>query len=172
MKDRNTKIPTNSSLSHLGRIGISSIHELYNHSLTTYHDLSYAQINGFDSLQTLIQFNSKASYDLPKLKFSCSFQYSNFKGLTRIYGENWTLQPEVGIKIKDFTLFVSYQKLWSDQFVTQQGFSLKTHFAFFEKLDFDLTMQQFLPTEYVLFIKDTTIDKPFYLKFSSNIHLN
>jgi hypothetical protein len=172
MKDRNTEATSGSELSHLGRMGLNTVHQIFKNVFTSIHDVSYAQINGFDSVQTLTQLNSRFKYELNRLNFGCAFQFSNFKGLTRIYGQNWLLQPEVGIKVRDFTLSLAYQKLWSEQFNTQHGFTFRTHFSFFKNLDFDLLMQRFLPTEYVLFTnKNTDFKKPFYLKFSSNIHL-
>ncbi len=172
MKDRNTEATNGSELSHLGRMGLNTVHQIFKNVFTSIHDVSYAQINGFDSVQTLTQLNSRFNYELNRLNFGCAFQFSNFKGLTRIYGQNWLLQPEVGIKVRDFTLSLAYQKLWSEQFNTQHGFTFRTHFSFFKNLDFDLSMQRFLPTEYVLFTnKNTDFKKPFYLKFSSNIHL-
>jgi hypothetical protein len=172
MKDRSSEQVNSPELSHLGRLGINTVHEILKNVFTTNHDVSYAQINGFDSVQTLTQVNSKLNYELKRVKFGCAIQYSNFKGLTRIYGQNWLIQPEFGIKVRDFTVSVAYQKLWSEQFKNQQGFTFRTHFSFFKNLDFDLSMQRFLPTEYVLFTdKNTDFKKPFYLKFSTNIHL-
>lgn len=161
-----------SDISHLGRLGAVSTHEISKHEFTTVHDISYAEINGFDSVQTLVQANARYAYQLKKWRFGLNAQYTNFKGLTRLYGQNLVIQPEVTLKLQDLWFTASIQRLWSTQFGSDYGMQFKTGFAFSKLIDCDFTMQRFLPTEYALFI-DPSLEyqRPFYLKFAVNVHL-
>ncbi len=164
-----------SDVSHLGRLGAVSTHEVGKggkHEFTTLHDISYARINGFDSAQTLFQGNAKYALQMTQWKFGLQMQYSEFSGLTKLYGRNVIIQPEIGLKLEHLYFTASYQQLWSEQFDRDYGMQFRTGFVFSEYVDCDLTMQRFLPTEYKLFI-DPSLEyqKPFYVKFGVNVHL-
>lgn len=173
LSERDMAIAPRSDISHLARLGAVSTHELGKNEFTTLHEVSYAQINGFDSTQLLLQANARYGYSLKRWRFGLQAQYTRFEGLTKLYGENLMIQPEIGLKLEHLYFTAAFQHLWSDQFHRDYGMQFRSGFAFSEYVDFDLTMQRFLPTEYVLFIDQALeYQKPFYVKFSVNVHLN
>lgn len=171
LRERATLEPR-ADLSHLAKIGLSTTGNLFKNKLFTNHDFGYAQINGMDSSQLLINVNSRYKYQMRNLDVGIQVNYSDFKGLSRLYGRNFVLQPEIGYRYDHFIIAAIGQVLWSEQFATNFGYQLRLGFAFSDFLDLNFMVQRFLPTEYALFmdVQDENRD-PIYMKMHLNIHL-
>lgn len=161
-----------SDLSHLIKYGAFYKKLIKKNEFTLSHDMSIAKINGFDSVQSLIQSNFRSSFRIKKLRVGLNFQYTEFSGLSRLFGKNYVLEPTIDYQLHRFVLSVSGQQLWSDQFKKENGLRFKTQFALSEYIDCLLNIQRFLPTEYNLFLENKSkYTKPLFVLFKINIHI-
>lgn len=136
-------------------------------------DGAYAFLEGADSNQTIFQGNLKSEIRFKKWFVSTKATYQKMEGLKRLYGENWIITPEIGVKLKDFEAGVSYQFSCSDQFRNSTG--LQAYFSYSPSpyVSWSFSATKWLPSEYTLFLPEvSTYQQPYFFKVKLSIHLN
>lgn len=163
----------NQNLSHLSRAGIYSIKQINHTDWVNSADAGYASVAGLDSNQILTQGSVKSELRFKKWYFSAKGIYQNIIGLSRVYGENWIFQPEIGIKVSDFEAGISYQFLKSEQFNSDNGFQGYCTFRPSPFFTWSFSATKWLPSEYIFFLPEMiSYQSPYFFKVKLSIHLN
>jgi hypothetical protein len=134
---------------------------------------SYANILGVDSTQELLQASAKSGVSTKHWGYFIKGTYQQFVGLSRIYGTNIIIQPELSYRYAKSTLSVNGQYLISEQFGEDVGFALNWTFSPSSFFTWRLTAQRWLISETTFFnITNPNSTKQFYLNFQMLITLN
>ncbi|HLP53378.1 MAG TPA: hypothetical protein VK151_00025 [Fluviicola sp.] len=160
-------------LSHLGKAGLYHHRRYKAWKVSQLLDGGYARIANPDSSQRLLQLSGQLLTEWKKWGFGVKVSYTEFEGLTRLYGQNWCIQPEVSYTGPIFNLSLNYQYLKSEQFGTAGGCVFQSQFKISELFTLSYLFQRWLPTEYTFFLAEDQPDitKPIYMRWKLTLHL-
>ena len=134
---------------------------------------SYANILGVDSTQELLQASFRSGISTKHWGYFVKGTYQQFVGLSRIYGTNIIIQPELSYRYTKSTFSVNGQYLISEQFGEDFGFALNWTFSPSSFFTWRLTAQRWLVSETTFFnTTNPNSTKQFYLNFQMLITLN
>ncbi|MNK00320.1 hypothetical protein D3C87_181030 [compost metagenome] len=135
---------------------------------------TYSRINGLDSSIQMTNVILKAEIAHKYVFYGISGNYQEFQGMSRIYGKNLIISPEIGAQYKGVQFVSSFNYLTSEQFSSQYGYSFtlsaspSSHFTWY------MTGRRWLPTDALNFITPE-IDypiRPWFWELRLKIHLN
>ncbi|MNJ86430.1 hypothetical protein D3C87_39260 [compost metagenome] len=135
---------------------------------------TYSKINGLDSATQMINVILKAEMAHKYLFYGLTANYQDFQGMSRIYGSNMIISPELGARYKGVQFASAFNYLKSEQFSGQYGYSFtlsaspSSHFTWY------FTGRKWLPTDALNFITpqvDYPI-RPWFWELRLKIHLN
>ncbi len=135
---------------------------------------TYSRVNGLDSTIQLTNIILKTDFSHKYLFYGLSANYQSFKGMSRIYGTNIIVTPELGVKYKGFQFASTFSYLNSQQFSDQYGFSFTMSASPSKHFTWYLTGRRWLPTDAVNFITPE-IDypiRPWFWELRLKLHLN
>lgn len=160
-------------LSHLGKVGLYNHRRLKTWKISQLLDGGYARIANPDSSQRLLQLSAHLLTEWKKWGFGVKVSYTEFEGLTRLYGQNWCIQPELSYTGQLFNLSLNYQYLNSQQFGTASGCVFQSQFKISDLFTLSYLFQRWLPTEYTFFLAEDQPDitKPIYMRWKLTLHL-
>jgi hypothetical protein len=168
----NDTLSADQRLSHLGKLGVYNHHDFEKWRSTASLDAGYAHIAGADSNQRLLQSTARFSATVKKWTFGLNATYSRFEGLSRIYGENWVLEPNIGFEGPELSWNLAYQQLQSEQFGAEGGFVLRMDYRISRLFTISYFAQRWLPTEYTFFMNNQPdVVKPIYMRWKITLHL-
>ncbi|MES2557365.1 MAG: hypothetical protein V4604_14520 [Bacteroidota bacterium] len=160
-------------LSHLGKVGLYNHRSLKTWKISQLLDGGYARIANPDSSQRLLQLSAHLLTEWKKWGFGVKVSYTEFEGLTRLYGQNWCIQPELSYTGEIFNLSLNYQYLNSQQFGKASGCVFQSQFKISDLFTLSYLFQRWLPTEYTFFLAEDQPDitKPIYMRWKLTLHL-
>lgn len=159
-------------LSHLLKSGLVLYKPFKSVVWSNNFELGYAHIRGVDSAQLLVQSSWKSSLSFDHWYYSLKGTYQEYHGLTRLYGTNVIVQPEVGIKVGRVSLSVVGQYLQSDQFGEDYGIQLNWSFSPSAFFMWRLSAQRWLASDASFFLTDSSYPyQPWYANFEMVIQL-
>lgn len=160
-------------LSHLGKVGLYNHRRFKTWKISQLLDGGYARIANPDSSQRLLQLSGHLLTEWKKWGFGVKVSYTEFEGLTRLYGQNWCIQPELSYTGEIFNLSLNYQYLNSQQFGTASGCVIQSQFKISDLFTLSYLFQRWLPTEYTFFLAEDQPDitKPIYMRWKLTLHL-
>ena len=133
---------------------------------------SYTKILGVDSNQMLGQVSFKSGVNFRHWGYFVKGTLQDFTGLSKIYGRNVIIQPELSYSYPKSTLSVSGQYLVSEQFGRDAGFALSWMFRPSNFFQWKLTAQRWLISETTFFLTNPNYSyQPYYVNFQMIITL-
>lgn len=134
---------------------------------------SYASILGVDSTQELVQLSAKSGVSTKHWGYFIKGTYQRFSGLSRVFGVNYIVQPELSYKYQKSTLALTGQYLLSEQFGEDIGLALNWTFSPSNFFTWRLTAQRWLISEATFFTPGIFDNgNRFYLNFQMIVTLN
>lgn len=135
---------------------------------------TYSRINGIDSTIQMTNVILKTEISHKYLFYGVTANYQDFQGMSRIYGTNVIISPELGAKYKGVQFSSAFNYLKSQQFSDQYGFSFTLSASPSNHFTWYLTGRRWLPTDALNFITpdvDYPI-RPWFWELRLKIHLN
>lgn len=135
---------------------------------------TYSRVNGLDSTIQMTNVILKTEFTHKHLFYGLTGNYQEFQGMSRIYGKNVIISPEIGARYKGVQFVSSFNYLTSEQFSSQYGYSFTFSASPSRYFTWYITGRRWLPTDALNFITpdvDYTI-RPWFWEFRLKIHLN
>lgn len=159
---------------HLIKTGIIYTKNRKNDNWITGFDFNYALMNMQDTLGELMQVSNRILYSRGKWTFGSAISWSYNTAIGNFTGQNWVWKPSVKYEKGTFFLAGSIARLWSEQFGTKTGGEIKSGYWFDEYVGFDVSVNYFLPTDFILdYLNETHVDSsPFLVRFKLKIKIS
>jgi hypothetical protein len=135
---------------------------------------TYSRVNGLDSTIQMTNVILKSEMAHKYIFYGVTANYQDFKGMSKIYGTNIIISPELGAKYKGVQFTSAFNYLKSQQFSNQYGFSFTLSATPGKNFTWYMTARRWLPTDALNFITpdvDYPI-RPWFWELRLKIHLN
>lgn len=158
---------------HLVQSSLSTIKSYKRVKLSQQFSAAYASMEGADSNQIISTINYKLRLHWKRPFVGLGLSAEHYDGLSRIQGNNYILQPEIGWNGPQFKCRIGYQYLLSDQFGEDNGVLFSMQFEASKYLTWHVSGQRWIKKDLQFFLPQlTAFQQPWYVRGGLIIHLN
>lgn len=172
MVDRTTEIMLENNLNHMANMMLFVTKRIKNNNRYSLNiDNSNLFLSTRDTSLKVVSSSLSNRITFDKFGVGLTLKHQYYQGLKDIYGNFYTIQPELSVKIKDFYFRGFLAMNQSEQFNWTYGGTGEVGFRFDKYLSWSVEIQKFLQNEYILFRDVGEGVQPYIIKLKMKVDL-